>query len=75
MTKIGIIGCGFWAHYQVAAWLELNVEIVAVCDPDEIKAKALAEKFGVQKYYTQAKELLTHEKLDLVDLMSFLWIL
>lgn len=70
MTKIAIIGCGFWAHYQVAAWLELNVELVAVCDPDEIKAKVLAEKFGIPKYYTQAKELLANEKLDLVDIIT-----
>jgi len=70
MTKIGIIGCGFWAHYQVAAWLELDVEIIAVCDPDETKAKNLAEKFGIKKYYTRAKELLTHENLDLVDIIT-----
>lgn len=70
MTKIAIIGCGFWSHYQVAAWLELNIEIVAVCDPDEIKAKELAEKFGIKKYYTRAKVLFALEKMDLVDIIT-----
>ncbi|MDZ4707273.1 MAG: Gfo/Idh/MocA family oxidoreductase [Saprospiraceae bacterium] len=70
MTKIAIIGCGFWAHYQVAAWLELPVEVIAVCDPDESKAKMLADKFGISTYYTDAKQLFALEKPDLVDIIT-----
>lgn len=69
-ARIGIIGCGFWARYQVAAWNELPVEIIAVCDPDGIKAKDLAHKFGIPNYYTGATALLSHEKPDLVDIIS-----
>ena len=29
--KFGVIGCGFWAQYQIAAWHELEgIELVAV---------------------------------------------
>lgn len=69
-TKIGIIGCGFWAHYQVAAWLELPIEIIAVCDPDETRAKTLADHFGIPRFYTSAKDLMTTEKPDLVDVIT-----
>ncbi len=70
MTKIGIIGCGFWAHYQVAAWLELDVEIIAVCDPDAEKARGLADKFGIAAYYVNAEELFKRERLDLADIIT-----
>jgi predicted dehydrogenase len=70
MTKIGIIGCGFWAHYQVAAWLELGVQIIAVCDPDAEKAKGLADKFDIAVYYTHAEDLFRGERPDLVDIIT-----
>jgi D-apiose dehydrogenase len=70
MTNIGIIGCGFWAAYQVSAWCELPVHIAAVCDPDPEKAYAFAARFGAPKYYTDVKTMLTQEKLDFVDIIT-----
>jgi D-apiose dehydrogenase len=68
--KLGIIGCGFWANYQVAAWRELDVDIVAVCDPDHQKAQTMAERFGIPAIYTDAHEMLDRESLDLVDIIT-----
>lgn len=70
MTKAGIIGCGFWATYQVAAWRELPVDIVAVCDPDAPRARALADRFGVPLVYADAGRMLANEALDLVDIIT-----
>ena len=50
MIKVGIIGCGGIA--QVHGWVLQgmeNTELVAVCDVDEQKAKALAEQYGEGK--------------------------
>lgn len=69
--QIGVIGCGFWANFQVAAWLELpDIQIVAVCDQDETKAKALAAKFNITKVYQDAAEMLNNESLDVVDIIT-----
>jgi len=73
MTKLrfAVIGCGFWSHYQVAAWFELEaVELVAVCDKDESKANALSTKFGNPMVYTDAETMFKNEKLDFVDIIS-----
>ncbi|MFN7119018.1 MAG: Gfo/Idh/MocA family protein [Saprospiraceae bacterium] len=69
--QLGIIGCGFWANFQVAGWLELpEVQIVAVCDRDQAKAQALAAKFGINKVYHDAAEMLNKEALDCVDIIT-----
>jgi len=69
--NIGIIGCGFWANYQVAAWQEIpEARIVSVCDRDPQKTKSLAEKFNIPHSYTNVPEMLKNVKLDCVDIIS-----
>ncbi|WPP50954.1 Gfo/Idh/MocA family protein [Catalinimonas niigatensis] len=69
--RFAVIGCGFWAQYQIAAWKELEAaELVAVCDLDEEKALRTAEKFGAARHYTNAQELFEKEKLDFVDIIT-----
>ncbi len=69
--RFAIFGAGFWSHYQLPGWLETGlVECVAVCDPDRQKAQALAEKFGVPVAYERPEDVLTHEKLDFIDICS-----
>lgn len=70
MTRIGIIGCGFWAQYQVAAWMELPVNVVAVCDPNKEKAKSMATKLRIPNYYTDAAEMMKSEELHLIDIIT-----
>ncbi len=71
MKIFAVIGCGFWSHFQVAAWHELEgIKLVAVCDKDIGKAKSLAAKFGNPKVYTNAEEMFQHEKIDFVDIIS-----
>jgi len=42
-----VTGTGFWANYQIAAWLETTwVEIVALYYRTKNKAEAINEKFG-----------------------------
>jgi len=69
--KFAVLGCGFWAQYQIAAWQELpGAELIAVCDPDQEKAKATAAKFGVARFYQDAHKMLKSEDLDFVDIIS-----
>jgi predicted dehydrogenase len=66
-----MIGAGFWARYQIAAWQEVpGVHLVALCDLDQSKAAVLAAEFGIPRVYASAEEMLSVEKLSFVDIAS-----
>lgn len=66
-----IIGTGFWARYQLAAWRELpGAKCVALCNRSRTKAEALAQEFGVPAVYDDAEQLLQREKPDFLDLIT-----
>jgi predicted dehydrogenase len=47
-TRIGVVGCGFWSRFQVAAWGEVKgARVVAACDRERGKAEALSARFGI----------------------------
>ncbi|MBI3463480.1 MAG: Gfo/Idh/MocA family oxidoreductase [Planctomycetes bacterium] len=63
-----VIGTGFWAEFQMAAWGEVpNARLVAVCDRDVEKAAAAAKRFGVPLVFSDAEEMLRSTRLDFVD--------
>jgi D-apiose dehydrogenase len=69
--RIAVLGTGFWARYQIAAWRELaGVEIVALYNRTKSRAEALARDFGIQNVYDDAEALLEHEHLDAVDIIT-----
>ncbi|CAN5662447.1 hypothetical protein BH10BAC3_BH10BAC3_16330 [soil metagenome] len=56
--RCAIPGTGFWANYQIAAWLEIpGVQIVAFYNRTKNKAEAINEKFRLNaKIPTNLKE-------------------
>ena len=69
--RFAIVGTGFWARYQLAAWRELSgAECVALCDRDRQKAEILAREFGVLAIYDDAQAMIRSEQLDFVDIIS-----
>jgi len=69
--RFAVLGTGFWSNFQIQGWKELEgVELVALCDPDQEKAKIAAERFGVPHYYKDFEELLQEQKPDFVDIIS-----
>src|SRR5215208_6401679 len=70
-TRIAIAGCGFWAQFQSAAWLELpGVRVAAVCDRDPQKAAALARRLGVTAVYDDPDAMLAAERPDVLDVIT-----
>lgn len=68
--RIGIVGCGGIAAAHIDAYkVSGAAEIVATCDVDENRAKALAEKVG-GKGYSRLEEMLEKEKPDAVSLLT-----
>jgi predicted dehydrogenase len=69
--RFALIGAGFWARYQLAAWQEVSgAQCVAVCDRVVDKAQKLAGEFGVSLATDDVDELLTSEPLDFVDIVT-----
>lgn len=74
MSKLrgGVVGAGFWAKYQLAAWAEFpeQVEIVAIANRTRWKAAALAEELGIPTVHDNAAAMLDGETLDFVDIIT-----
>jgi D-apiose dehydrogenase len=69
--RFAVLGTGFWARYQLAAWLELkDPRCVAVYNRTPAKAEKLAQEFGVPSVYRDAEELLQKERPDFVDVIT-----
>ena len=70
--SVGIIGCGGIAPSHIRGWLNTgSAEVTAVADINPAKAKALAEKFGVKKSYSDYVEMLREKSLDFVSICTW----
>jgi predicted dehydrogenase len=70
--KVGIIGGGAIAqvaHLPVLKKMR-TVDILAICDIDQPKARALADRFGVKDAFDDIEDLLRYESLDAVVICS-----
>jgi len=73
MRKLGVavIGAGFWGRNHARNLKEINeTRLVAVCDKDETKAKAIAEVFGVDAY-TDSREMLKRKDVEAVTVCTW----
>jgi len=69
--RFAVFGTGFWSRFQLAAWYELGgVDCVAVYNRTRSKAEALAHEFGVPAVYDDPEELLRHETIDFMDVIT-----
>ena len=70
--RVGIVGGGAItqvAHLPVLKKLK-NIDVLALCDTDLPKARALADRFGVKDAFDDIEELLQYEALDAVVICS-----
>lgn len=71
VVRIAILGGGFWARFQIAAWQELaGVQVVAIYNRTRTKAEELAQRFGIPQVYDDAEELLRAERPDAIDIIT-----
>lgn len=69
--KFAVIGTGFWANYQIAAWKEFpGLELVALYNRTKSKAEKFAVQFNVPNVYDDAEALIENEDLDFVDIIT-----
>jgi len=67
-VKVGFVGAGVLAnqmHYPSLAEFP-DVQIAAICDINEERLHSTADKYGVERRYTDYREMLDREELDAV---------
>ena len=83
--RVGVIGCGdntkkkdamgyamAWQHAIAYEKLPEQCEIVACADISEKNAKAFADRFGAKTIYSDYKEMLAKEGLDIVSICTWM---
>ena len=69
--KIGLIGCGRIAADHMLVYRHLgNAQVVAVSDIAPNKSRSFANKFGIDKVFTNHIDLLETKDLDFVDVCT-----
>ena len=66
-VRVGIVGAGFIGHLHAEALARVpNAEVVAIASPSPEKGKALAASFGIPRHFTDYREMLALDGLDMV---------
>lgn len=66
-----LIGCGAIAREHLAALEGLDdVHVPAVCDLSPARAEATAERFGIERWYTDYRKMLAEHSPDLVHVTT-----
>ncbi len=69
--RVATIGAGYFSQFHHDAWSRIDeVELVAICDRDEAKARAYAERWGIPSVHTDAAAMLDAVEPDLVDIAT-----
>ena len=77
MKKLGVavIGTGQWGKNHVRTYKELpSTELVAICDVNPERAKAMANKYGV-KAYSDSSQMLKNKEIEAVNVCTWSTIL
>ena len=66
--RVGIVGCGSISHLHARGYLGVdNLQMVALADPVQAAGDAFGEQYGIERRYTDFREMLDRENLDIVS--------
>jgi len=59
------VGTGYFSYFQYEAWQRIpEVTVTAFCNRNTERAKPIKEKYGIERHYTNYREMLEKEKPD-----------
>jgi predicted dehydrogenase len=72
LINAAVVGCGGIAQVMHLPLLikHPDVQVKAICDVDNSKAAIIADKFQVPRIYVDIADLLTHEDIDIVFILT-----
>ena len=69
--RVAVVGLGVGkSHLEAYAKITDRFDVVAVCDLDEAKGKAVAAEFGVKRSTTRLADLLAGNDVDIYDICT-----
>lgn len=70
-VRVGFIGCGGHAARNVFPTFAFTpIELVAVCDLDEVRGRQIGARFGAQHFYTDAAKMIERDDLDAIFIVT-----
>jgi D-apiose dehydrogenase len=65
------IGAGYFAPFQYEAWTRIpDVDIVAIYNRTEERARGMMTQYGIPRFYADWKEMLDRERPHFVDIIT-----
>lgn len=72
MYNIALIGCGYMGQTHLEdIYLKNYINIYGVCDLNENKARLCAQRYNADKYFLNAKELISDKNVDIVIIATY----
>lgn len=68
-SRIAVVGAGYFAQFHVQGWQAAGASVVALCDTDAAKAKAMAERFSVAQVFSNATVMINSLHVDVIDVV------
>ncbi|MFN0185118.1 MAG: Gfo/Idh/MocA family protein [Aquabacterium sp.] len=68
-TRVAMVGAGYFAPFHLEGWRDAGAPVQAICDLDEGRARALAQRFGVPNVYTDVAAMLDQMQPTLLDVV------
>ncbi len=71
VQRVAVIGAGYFSQFHLHGWKSMpGIEIVAVCDADENKARIGAQQFGALHAVSNTQALFDLPGIDLLDIIT-----
>ena len=65
------MGAGYFSRFQYEAWSRIpEVELAAIYNRTEEKARTMMERFGILRYYGDWREMIDRERPDFADIIT-----
>jgi predicted dehydrogenase len=69
--RVGVVGGGGAAFWHILSMRKIgNIEVAAICDENEARARRVAKAFHIKSAYADLSEMLGKEKMDVVDICA-----
>ena len=69
--KCAAMGAGYFSRFQYEAWSRIpEVELAAIYNRTEEKARAMITQYGIARYYGDWREMIDRERPDFVDIIT-----
>lgn len=69
--RIGLVGAGMVSVHHLVGWTaNSQARVVAIADPDLLKARQRAAAFDIPNAYADARTMIEREDLDAIDIVS-----